>query len=69
MQANLDGSGVVKIVDVPSTRVHGMAIDYDANKFYWADRDKGVIRRSNLDGTEVETFLSGLRSPRGLFIQ
>ena len=69
MQSNLDGSGVVKIVAVPSTRVHGMAIDYDAGKFYWADRDKGTIKRSNLDGTGEETFLSGLRSPRGLFIK
>ena len=69
MQANLDGSGSVKIADVPSTRIHGMAIDYNANKFYWADRDKAVIRRSNLDGTEVENFLSNLKSPRGMFIQ
>lgn len=69
MQANLDGSGIVKIADVPSTRVHGMAIDYKENKFYWSDRDKGMIRRANLDGTGAETFLSGLKSPRGIFIK
>ena len=69
MQANLDGSGIIKIADAPSTRVHGMAIDYSNNKFYWADRDKGVIRRANLDGTGAETFLSGLSSPRGIFIK
>lgn len=69
MQANLDGSGIIKFAAVPGTRVHGMAIDYDANKFYWADRDKGTIKRANLDGTSEETFLSGLRSPRGMFIK
>src|SRR5690606_4654310 len=69
MQANLDGSGIVKIADAPSTRIHGMAIDYSTDKFYWADRDKGIIRRANLDGTANEAFLSGLRSPRGLFIK
>ena len=69
MQSNLDGSGIVKIADVPSTRVHGMAIDYTENKFYWTDRDKGFIKKSNLDGTGVENFLSGLKSPRGMFIK
>ncbi|MGN6533643.1 MAG: DUF5050 domain-containing protein [Ginsengibacter sp.] len=69
MQSNLDGSGIVKIADVPGTRVHGMAIDYTANKFYWTDRDKGVINRTNLDGSGIETFLSGLKSPRGMFIK
>ncbi|MCO5238817.1 MAG: DUF5050 domain-containing protein [Chitinophagaceae bacterium] len=69
MQANLDGSGIVKIADVPGTRIHGMAIDYDAGKFYWADRSNGVIRRCNLDGSGAEPFLSGLGSPRGIFIK
>lgn len=69
MQSNLDGSAIVKIADVPSSRVHGMAIDYKNNKFYWTDRDKGFIKRSNLDGSEAENFLSGLKSPRGMFIK
>jgi PKD repeat protein len=69
MQINLDGSGRIKIADVPSTRVHGMAIDYNENKFYWTDRDKGLIKRSNLDGSGAENFLSNLKSPRGMFIK
>lgn len=70
MQCNLDGSGIVKIVDVPSTRVYGMGIDYITNKFYWSDMSKNVINRSNLDGTKVElSFLSGVNSPRGFFIK
>lgn len=69
MQANLDGSGIVKIADAPSTRIYGMGIDYHDNKLYWADRDKNIIRRSNLDGTANESFLSNLKSPRGVFIK
>lgn len=69
MQANLDGSGIVKIADAPGTRIHGMAIDYSNNKFYWADRDKGIIRRANLDGSGMEPFLTNVKSPRGIFIK
>lgn len=68
-QADLDGSGAVKIADVPRTRVHGMAVDHKEGKFYWANRDNGTIVRANLDGTGIENFKSGLRSPRGLFIK
>lgn len=69
MMANLDGSNIVKFADSPATQVFGMAIDYNANKFYWTERDNGLIRRANLDGSEAETFLSGLNSPRGMFIK
>ncbi len=69
MRVKLDGSDPKEIAKVPGTRIHGMAIDYNANKFYFADRDKAVIKRSNLDGTESENFLSNLKSPRGIVIQ
>ena len=34
------------------------------NKIYWADGSDGMIRRSNLDGSEVETVLSNLNGPK-----
>ena len=69
-QANLDGSGSVKIADVTGSRgAYGMAIDYSAGKLYWAETNNNVIKRANLDGTGVETVLSGLNSPRGIFIK
>lgn len=69
-QANLDGSGSVKIADVTGSRgAYGMAIDYSASKLYWAETNNNVIKRANLDGTGVETVLSGLNSPRGIFIK
>jgi len=69
MMANLDGSQVEKFADVPGTQVFGIAIDYSTNKLYWTERDNGLIKRANLDGSAAETVLSGLSSPRGIFIK
>jgi len=69
MVTNLDGTNKMKIANVPSTRIYGMGIDYVTKKFYWTDMSKGIIQRANLDGTKPEEFLSGLNSPRGLFIR
>ena len=32
------------------------------------DRDRGTIRRANLDGSQVETIITGLEHPEGLDI-
>ena len=69
MSANLDGSNPTVISAAPGTRIFGIAIDHTANKLYWADRDMGEIKRSNLDGTGSESLLTGLASPRGIFIK
>lgn len=70
MQANLDGSSKVKIVDLTGNRGgSGMAIDYKENKFYWSETNNGIVKRCNLDGTGAETFLSGVSNPRGMFIK
>lgn len=70
MQANLDGSGVVKIASFSGNRGgSGIAIDYQANKLYWAETNLGNIKRSNLDGSDAETVLSGVGNPRGMFIK
>ena len=70
MQANLDGSGIVKIANVSGNRGgSGITIDYKDNKVYWAETNNGLIKRANLDGTGAETFLSGVGNPRGMFIK
>lgn len=70
MQANLDGSGVVKIASFSGNRGgSGMAIDYKENKIYWSETNLGNIKRANLDGTGAETVLSGVSNPRGMFIK
>lgn len=37
-------------------------------KVYWSERNVGLIRRANLDGTMVETVLSGLVAPDGIAV-
>jgi DNA-binding beta-propeller fold protein YncE len=37
-------------------------------KMYWSDREANTIRRANLDGTQVETLVSGLGEARGVAV-
>lgn len=70
MQANLDGTGVVKVANFSGSRGgSGIAVDYSTNKLYWAETNLGNIRRANLDGTEIEIVLSGVNNPRGMFVK
>lgn len=54
-RSNLDGSQIEWIHD---ERVDDLAIDLREEKLYWADCVGGSIRRSNLDGTHIETLYS-----------
>lgn len=70
MQANIDGSNIVKIANVTGNRGgSGIVLDYKENKLYWAETNNGFIKRANPDGTGAETFLSGVSNPRGMFIK
>lgn len=42
----------------------GVAVDSQGAKLYWVFRDK--VQRGNLDGTGMETLISGLVNPRGI---
>ncbi|MCH7849796.1 MAG: thrombospondin type 3 repeat-containing protein, partial [Planctomycetes bacterium] len=65
-RANLDGTNVQVLVDGPTggaaassgPQPRGLAIDFQNNKLYWADEFDRVIRRSNLDGTNIEDVLT-----------
>ena len=35
---------------------------------YWADSDAGEIQRANLDGSQVQTIVSGLDEPEGIAV-
>lgn len=67
--ANLDGTGIKVIATTAKTRIHGIDIDYKSNKLYWSDRDGKEIKRSDLDGSNAESVITGLDSPRGIFIK
>ncbi|MCA9151561.1 MAG: hypothetical protein KDA92_19750 [Planctomycetales bacterium] len=47
-----------------ATTAHGVGRD----KMYWSDRGSNTIRRANLDGTIVETLVSGLGEARGVAV-
>lgn len=47
--------------------LRGIAIDPSAGKLYWTDRDRDVIGRANLDGSEQATLVSiGLSATHGI---
>lgn len=48
--------------------VYGMTIDTVNNKLYIADYGAGKIYRSNLDGSNLQEFRSGVGDPNGLAI-
>jgi len=69
-RANLDGSNVENIITTGLTTPTTLRLDTEAGKIYWVDEGSGVntgsIKRANLDGTGVQTLLSGLATPKGL---
>lgn len=43
-------------------------VDAQDGKLYWSERNAGLIRRANLNGSQIETVLSGLSSPEGVAV-
>ena len=44
----------------------GLALDVDGGQMYWTELDSERIRRANLDGSDVETLVSGADNAYGL---
>ena len=60
---NLDGTGFETIVSLPAWQggnsgPEQVVVDFRARKVYWADPTAKVIQRSNLDGSNVEDFVT-----------
>lgn len=68
IRVNLDGSNPESVTP-SNNRVFGLAVDTDNDKLYWSDRITGEIIRVNLDGSNSEVVVSGLNSPRGIFLK
>ncbi len=64
--ADLSGGNIKTIIQLDDTITH-IAVDAEGGKLYWADSEFR-IRRMNLDGTGIETILTGWNSylPRGI---
>jgi hypothetical protein len=60
---NPDGTGFQQVVslrawDFDESSPTQVVVDSRARKVYWADRTARVIQRSNLDGSNVEDFVT-----------
>ena len=44
----------------------GIALDVDRSRMYWVDKGKDIIRRSDLDGTDVEDLITGVEDPEDI---
>jgi subtilisin family serine protease len=71
-RANLDGSNLVTLADIPSRGISGLHIVPAQGKIYWAGNDANLdylltgIWRANLDLTNQEQLTTGAVTVRGL---
>lgn len=65
-----DGTGATPLSVIPLADwlVVGLAVDQGNGHVYWTHGgfNQGAIRRANLDGTNVQTIVSGQKNARGL---
>jgi low density lipoprotein receptor-related protein 5/6 len=65
-RSNLDGSDV-EVIHSGLSGPYGVALDVTAGKLYWTEFSANMVRRSNLDGTNVEDLITtGLSHPNGI---
>jgi DNA-binding beta-propeller fold protein YncE len=69
-RCNLDGTNMQTVVSSQQSEFKpaSIAIDPDGGKIYWTDYVVDVVRRSNLDGTEIEDlwYAGANFNPRGI---
>ena len=59
--ANLDGSGVTRVISIPAVPI-SIAVDTAESKLYWTN-SRGRIQRANLDGSNVQNVVTDLPFP------
>ena len=65
-RSNLDGSGRIEdlVTESRGPRPYVLALDVVGGKMYWIDYEGGgKIRRSNLNGSNIENLVTGLAEP------
>lgn len=65
VSANLDGTGVIDLLEPFGNQVGEVELDLANGHVYWTQRDR--IRRANLDGTGIVDILN-ISQPRGIEI-
>jgi len=59
-RADLDGTDA-EFIWIGGTYPDGVAVDPAGGKVYWSDRFTGLVRRANLDGSDVEVLFEASR--------
>jgi sugar lactone lactonase YvrE len=67
-RANSDGSQIETLVSSGARYAHGLALDLHEGKVYWTNYDPTVVRRANLDGSDVEDLPLPTRHLRGIAV-
>ena len=66
MRADLDGLNIEEVVAKVETSPRGIDLDTEHGKLYWADFTAKAIRRSNLNGSDIEEVLLPEFWPAGI---
>jgi hypothetical protein len=61
-RSDISGNGASTIVPNSAGLVFVHSIEYEpsSNKLYWTDRNRGLIQKSNLDGSDRQTVVTSL---------
>ncbi len=65
-KADLDGGNVVNDVIPGLNKPRCMAIDHTTGKLYWVSSGDNCIKRADVDGSNLETLVTGLSHPYGI---
>lgn len=69
-RVNFDGSSPEILVSstdaTPQPSPQDIALDVAGGKMYWADTGVSGVRRANLDGTSIETLITGGNNPQAV---
>ncbi|KAK6999593.1 nidogen-2, partial [Biomphalaria glabrata] len=57
-----------QLVNIPGMLAVGVDEDCRDGHLYWTDAAHGIIRRSQLNGSNVEVIVTGLKSPEGIAV-
>jgi hypothetical protein len=67
-RANLDGSGTQTVLSNLPDVIIDIHVDPLHNAIYWTSRDEGLIKKSDLNGGNVQIIRAGLNEPHALLI-
>jgi hypothetical protein len=67
-RADRDGTNQTTLVSNAGSTVVDVVIDRTNSKIIWTDYDNAKIRRSDLNGSNVQDLITGVSMPRGLII-